>query len=395
MLFRCWHHTICYAAWRTLSLIIVFFCVQLTCRESFLTPAAAASRGGSDVSTLKRLSSFGQYLSKTSKISELPNISWNRSLLYIKPHANTSKARAFVRKHLGSINCQLLGEGSLSSIDLRNSFDLQFSDISRKAVELEPYECSLSSNSMMEFEKKFKIAWSVAVKKKLVYSSRGSSELFGISPQTLNQAWMECVGNGKMVKLGRGFYCGLIDTIPNKPAVFCINGFFMAMRAEYLAATASVHYFLVEWDNAAMSWGDFRKKVVGATNPSLAHPESLRYIMSTEWQELGLDRPLDMMRNGIHASASAFEALVERSIWLKVSAASDVFGAELFKLSLTPEVMRDWLANVSVKGKPIFDHMEDKGSRDCLDVAKQLLATDTPKRKCDAIYASLVLHVVC
>jgi hypothetical protein len=177
-----------------------------------------------------------------------------------------------------------------------------------------------------------------------------------------------------MVKLGRGFYCGLIDTIPNKPPVFCINGFFMAMRAEYLAAQASAHYFLVEWDNEAMSWSDFRKKVIGGTNPSFAHPESLRSIMNSEWGDLGLDCPLDMMRNGLHASASAFEALVERSIWLKTSAEGDVLGMELIGLGLTPEVLRNWMANVSVKGKPVFDHMDDKGSRDCVDMGKQLLA---------------------
>jgi hypothetical protein len=184
-----------------------------------------------------------------------------------------------------------------------------------------------------------------------------------------------------MVKLGRGFYCGLIDTIPNKPPVFCINGFFMAMRAEYLADSASVHYFLVEWDNAAMSWSDFRKKVIGGTNPSFAHPESLRSLMTTRWEELGLDGPLDMMRNGIHASASAFEALVERSIWLRISAEGDALGTELMQLGLTPEVMTDWMSNVSVNGKPMFDHMDGKGSRDCLKIAKHLLLDRVVKRK--------------
>jgi hypothetical protein len=303
----------------------------------------------------------------------MSEVSWNRSLVYLKPHGNTQEAQKFVLKYLKHRKCKVLGEGNLFGRDLGDSFDLQYSDISKKAVALEPHECALSSSSMMDFEKKFKIAWSVAVRKKLVQSSRGACEILDVSAHALNEAWMESMSSGKVVKLGRGFYCGLIDTIPDKPALFCINGFFMAMRAEYLAANASVHYFLVEWDNGAMSWEDFRKKVIGVTNPSLARPESLRSIMTQKWDELGLSGPLDTMSNGLHASASAFEAMVERSTWTNTSPGSDVFGSELLDLGLPLEVLQDWMSNVSVKGKPVFEHMEDKGSRDCLDTAKSLL----------------------
>ena len=339
----------------------------------------SGTKEASGPSALKRLSSLGGYLlSKDTNASDLPERSLNRSLLYLKPHANTKQARDFIRKYLGSRMCKVLKDGNISGANLCESFDLQYSDISKKAMVLEPHECSLSSESMMEFEKKFKISWSTAVRKKLVQNSRDSCELLDIPPHTMNGAWMECVSSGKMVKLGRGFYCGLIDTIPNKPAVFCINGFFLAMRAEYLAASASVHYFLVEWDNAAMSWSDFRKKVIGATNPSLAHPESLRSIMNAEWEDLGLGGPLDMVRNGLHASASAFEALVERSIWLGVSLETDAhFGVHLFSSAVPATVLKEWTTNPVVRNKYVFDHMENQGSEQCLETAQELYRTST------------------
>ena len=347
-------------------------------RES---PVESGAKDVQGSSALSRLGSLGGYLSKSTHASAGPECSLNRSLLYVKPHANKREMCDFIRQYLVNKKCKVLNEGSISSANLRESFEVQYSDLSKKAIVLEPHECPLSSESMMEFEKKFKIAWSVAVRKKLVQSSRGSCELLDIPPSTLSEAWMECVSNGKMVKLGRGFYCGLIDTIPNKPPLFCINGFFMAMRAEYLADNASVHYFLVEWDNAAMSWSDFRKNVIGGTNPSLARPESLRSLMNARWEDLGLARPLDMMRNGLHASASAFEALVERATWLQMSAESDALGAELIDLGLTSEGMMDWVANVSVKGKPVFDHMDDKGRRECVETAQQLLLAGAATRK--------------
>jgi nucleoside diphosphate kinase len=323
--------------------------------------------------SLKKIGSFGDFLPFGGSDAKLGPEYFNKTLLYLKPHADRKQARAFIMKFLKSRNCKVLDEGRVVGGDLSDCFEKQYAEISKKAMMLEPHECSLSSTSMIEFEKKFKISWSVAVRKKLVQNSRGACEVLDISPHLLYEVWMESVRSGKMVKLGRGFYCSLIDTIPDKPAVFCINGFFAAMRAEYLAASASVHYFVVEWDNAAMSWDDFRKKVVGATNPSLAHPESLRSVMSAEWEGLGLDAPLDMMRNGVHASASAFEAMVERFIWLGVPLGKDKhLGAKLVSASIPPSLLKEWSMNPLVHGKFIFDYMENQGTLQCLETAKHL-----------------------
>ena len=155
----------------------------------------------------------------------------------------------------------------------------------------------------------------------------------------------------------------------------------MAMRAEYMTADAAVHYFVVEWEESVMSWPAFRKKVIGSTNPCTAHPESLRFLMSTQWEDLGLSGPLDMMRNGVHASASAFEALVERSMWLQTPPTECHFGEELVNVGVISTIMNDWMSNMFVKGKLVFDHMQNKGHRECIDMAKVLVAA-TVERKC-------------
>jgi nucleoside diphosphate kinase len=283
--------------------------------------------------------------------------------------------KSFLREFLTGKECKVTLEGSLDGqkILAGTVVDQQYGDIARRAMLLRPENVSLSSSSYIRFQKKFGISWSDAAEDNVLYNAADVIENMGVSANILGRAWMESVRSGKMVKLGRGFYCSLIDTIPDKPAVFCINGFFAAMRAEYLAASASVHYFVVEWDNAAMSWDDFRKKVVGATNPSLAHPESLRSVMSAEWEGLGLDAPLDMMRNGVHASASAFEAMVERFIWLGVPLGKDKhLGAKLVSASIPPSLLKEWSMNPLVHGKFIFDYMENQGTLQCLETAKHL-----------------------
>jgi nucleoside diphosphate kinase len=299
----------------------------------------------------------------------------NCAFVYLKPHANCSRMKKYLRDFLVGKGFKLTLEGSFDGQKMLSGavVDKQFSDVARRAMLLKPHELSLPSSSYIRFQKKFGLSWSDAVEDGLLYNAADIIEKMGVSADALCLAWLDSVSNGKMVKLGRGFYCSLIDTIPDKPAVFCINGFYAAMRAEYLAAGASVHYFVVEWDNEAMSWDEFRKKVVGSTNPSLAHPDSLRSIMSADWEGLGLESPMNMMRNGVHASASAFEAMVERSIWLGTAVDTDKYlGAQLLSASIPVGVLEDWSGNPIVHGKFMFDHMENQGTHQCLHIAKNL-----------------------
>jgi hypothetical protein len=43
----------------------------------------------------------------------------------------------------------------------------------------------------------------------------------------MDAKWAQCKKENKLVKLGGGFYCGLID------GLYVFNGFFMSMRAKY------------------------------------------------------------------------------------------------------------------------------------------------------------------
>ena len=318
------------------------------------------------------LLNFSSHVTDVDKIMDLSTDIVNRAFLYIKPHANNIVAQSLVRDYLCMKYFNIVAEGDIPSSRIQSGFEKQYREIRRYALLLKPHEMLLSSMAMMNFEKKFAINWKLAVKQNLIRNSSEICSIFDVSEQEFMAAWLTCACDGKMVKLGRGFYCGLIDSFPNKPAVFCTNGFFQSMHTEYVTANSSVHYFLVEWDNAAMSWDEFRKKIVGVTNPAVAHPESLRSIMNSEWAGLGLDAPLDLMRNGLHASASAFEAMVERSIWLDVPATCDPLGVHLYNLGFSVNLLNDWMSNTVVDGQTLFDHMENQGCVDCITTAKSL-----------------------
>ena len=312
-----------------------------------------------------------------SSMLDLPTSPVNRAFVYIKPHANVETVQDFIRGLFLSKHFSIVAEGRICGAELQRGFDWQYKDVYHRAHIQRPQDMALSSGSLMKFEKKFKIKWKVAIQQKLIRNSDDICSIFNICDSMFYSAWNECIRQDKLIKMGRGCYCGLIDTISNVPAIFCINGFYSAMRTEYITPRASVHYFFVEWDTASLSWSDFRKFFIGSTNPAQAHSESLRHIMNMEWENLNLESPLDMMKNGIHVSASAFEALCERNAWLNVPATCDPLGVMLFNLGFSATTIQSWISNAYVNGQPIYDVFENKSTLECCEVAKIILPTVT------------------
>jgi len=158
--------------------------------------------------------------------------------------------------------------------------------------------------------------------------------------------------------------------------IFIINGFYMSMREKYTKAGAKIHYFVVEWDSASLSWADFRGQALGATDPATAGPASLRGSILERWEALGLAAKPNIGDNGVHGSASPFEALVERNNWLGVEIGADAFGAALLKAGLTLEQIQAYSKDpqVTFEGKKasLFDSLEDVNSDVCIQRLQEI-----------------------
>uniref|UniRef100_A0A7S4NJ90 Nucleoside-diphosphate kinase n=1 Tax=Paramoeba aestuarina TaxID=180227 RepID=A0A7S4NJ90_9EUKA len=142
------------------------------------------------------------------------------------------------------------------------------------------------------------------------------------------------------------------------------------MREKYTKQDAQIHYFVVEFDPDELSWKDFRGKVIGATDPSVAHPESLRGVLYRNWKDLGIESQPDISDNGVHGSAGPLAALRERTVWLGTKPHEDPFGATLTSHGV--QRLEGWMMNPIVrlsregnmmKG-PCFDLTEDMDSDD-------------------------------
>lgn len=153
-----------------------------------------------------------------------------------------------------------------------------------------------------------------------------ASEVFGLDADTLEMEWRKLEPAGKVIKFGGGFYCGLMDTVPDKPALYVFNAFFMSMRSKFTAPGSSIYYYTVSWDPKQTSWASFRGELLGPTDPSAAPAGSVRAEILAKWKELGLKDAPNKGDNGVHASASPFEGLAERMNWAETPIAEDPFG---------------------------------------------------------------------
>lgn len=176
--------------------------------------------------------------------------------------------------------------------------------------------------------------------------------------------------------------------------IFVINGFYMAMREKYTKPGESIHYFLVEWDPAKLSWEDFRGKTLGATDPATAADGSLRKEIFSGWQDLGLKAEPNVGDNGVHASASPFEALAERLNWMGAKLEDDPFGKAMLDSGIPKDTIMAWTKDpqVAYEGKKasLFDLLEDLDYDACLAKA-QVIAGVSGKRPSGKMHAFVFL----
>ena len=194
----------------------------------------------------------------------------------------------------------------------------------------------------------FGLEWEQALENGNVYNALDACSLLGISAVEMDKQWGICKKADKLVKFGGGFYCGLIE-IAGKEPVYAFNGFFMEMRAKYTTPGLSIHYYSVEWDADALSWADFRGRVLGPTDPAEGTRDSARAQIYEKWEELGLAAKPDVGDNGVHASASPFEALAERCNWLGADFETDPYGEELIAAGLDVKTLKRWSIDPQVR----------------------------------------------
>merc|ERR1711998_174604 len=267
-------------------------------------------------------------------------------------------------------NIKILEQGEIKSeeIDSKKLIDQHYYAIASKATILKPNQLNVPAD---KFKEQFGLEWTEALESGKVYNALDGCAKLEISPDEMDTQWGICKKNKKLIKFGGGFYCGLVE-IEGKESIYCFNGFFMSMRNKFTAPGLSIYYYSVEWDSDALPWADFRGKVLGPTDPAEAPDGAIRGLVLKQWQELGLAAEPNVGDNGVHASASPFEALAERNNWLGAAFSEDPYGKELLAAGISEAMLKEWSVDPQVKGKSIFDQLEDMDAAACTAKAVEL-----------------------
>merc|ERR1719223_905225 len=289
----------------------------------------------------------------------------NSAFVFVKPHANTEATQNLVRNKLTEAGIKILSESDVSgeTIDEKKLIDQHYYAIASKATILPAAEIPVPTD---KFEETFGEKWETVLSEGRACNAMDACKEFGCDAAGLNDAWQKA----QVVKFGGGFYCGLVSK--NDKELYVFNAFFMSMREKFVGAGTSIHCYEVVWDPKTLSWEDFRGKLLGPTDPADGPEGSIRKTILDTWQSLGLKDVPNKGDNGVHASASPFEGLAEKTNWLGASIAADAFGKALLDAGLSEETIKAWSVDPRVNlpgdaGKgSVFDALEDMDVDVCL-----------------------------
>ena len=227
------------------------------------------------------------------------------------------------------------------SFEFKSNIISLLSIIASKSLYLKPNQLQISD---YKFHNEFGLSWEEAISSNIVYNADDAMNLLNVTPKELNSMWWR----SPRLDLNGGVYIGKIKTLA-VGTIYVINGFYPEMRAQYTDnQEASIYYFNVGFDSNTLSWLDFRRNIVGCDDPKSAGTYTIRGQIYENWHDYDLTNRPDIINNGIHVSASPFEAFMERVNWLKISPKDDVYGEKLLKSGLTLEHFREFHLNPSV-----------------------------------------------
>ena len=293
----------------------------------------------------------------------------NTAFVFIKPHAVTDAVKNLVSSTLEGKGFTIVTQGELKSevIDEKKLIDQHYYAIASKATILTPDQLNVPTD---KFEAQFGLGWADALATGRVMNAMDGCKALGLDADGLDAEWAKAKKAKKLVKFGGGFYCGLIEIEGNEPH-WIFNGFFMSMRSKFTVPGECIYWYVVEWDSGATPWSDFRGKVLGPTDPADAPADSLRGLILKDWEALGLKHVPNVGDNGVHASASPFEALAERNNWLSASFADDPFGGPLLKCGVSEATIKAWSVDpqlvIDGSNASLFDSVEDMDTGTCLE----------------------------
>jgi nucleoside diphosphate kinase len=310
-------------------------------------------------------------------------------LVFCKPDTSSSpRAVELIKSQLELHGMKILQHARMSGTEarMRDIVVHQYPALHKFAT-APATEVVLSSNETKQFHHTFAPQhWEDAQHNGSVLNSADACAALKIDPSALYELWERAEA---VIRLRRGLYVARLDrncaadaTMRkklNRP-IWVVNGFYLAMTEAYYNPSASLDYFICEWDESHTTWSQVLSHVVGVADPANAIADSIRGVLVRQWEALGLEHPPSAKHNCLHISTSAFAGLADRLLWKKGSMLyTDLFGSRLLSARIKSAQITEWTKNPEVVGQRLFETLHGLNSADCIE--SLLKMTDSGARK--------------
>jgi hypothetical protein len=143
----------------------------------------------------------------------------NSAFVFLKPHAATPAAKSLLEAGLKAHGMSVVQQGTLdgATIDDKMYIDAHYYSIASKATILEPKDLNVPAD---KFSAKFGVGWEEALAQGKVFNAKQAKARLGCTDEELGALWSQA----EKVKLGGGFYCGLLEVKTRTTCIIHVNG---------------------------------------------------------------------------------------------------------------------------------------------------------------------------
>ena len=311
-------------------------------------------------------------------------------VILVKPHAVNDDVLTVIETLLTdhSIRIQYIGHLSGADLSARNVVQHSFCTLFQHAIVIDPLELHVTAEMISLFRTHFLMEWTTALNQSQLTNACDAAAYLEITQAELYDMCRR--SKFPTLRLCKGVHLTYLDEdCSSDPAVksllkspiYVVNGFYSALKAQYENPATEVAYLLIEWDGAQWTWADLVHRIVGDSDPALASPTSIRGTIYRHWESLNLPAAPSRVDNCVHASASAFEGMVDRVVWTPgATLQTDILGSRLLAARIPHHLCQKWMRNPLVDGRTMFDHMLYLNARASLHQAKLLQGITTTCR---------------
>ena len=244
----------------------------------------------------------------------------NSAFVFLKPHTSSSdRAAPFVENFLSYRNLIIAKKGvlTISKPLWENLIDKTYPEACQRALVSKPASCPTTEQQKSAFFFHFGENWDECVENKIVLNAVDACSYLEVSHKELVDLWIQnSREQSKYAELSRWMKCCCIDTVQGKRPIYCVNGFYLGLRGLFSSSAVSVPFFVVEWKLGQYTWEQFSEKIIGEESPERSGATTLRGAMYRDWETIGIESPPSAVDDCVHASESAFAALVEKKNWI-------------------------------------------------------------------------------